>query len=301
MGNLFMNGIDYGTGNGASMAYVGQRTLFDKSGNPIHKIYMRIADWDGIGESIIEIEEEPTAGFHNSIFRGRDITSYYEDGSLYTKVSSGTFTDLFIGDYFKATINGVEHTCRIAGFDIFLHNGYPSYIQDHHVIIVPDEALMDDKMNETNVTTGGFKSSKMYTTTLKTIDGYLQTTFGEHLVSYRELISSAVDSSTNSMQPLLTGSASNWEWNDAKSMLLNEVEIFGAKIVSSSGYNGGIGMTQLPLFRLAPKFINGKRKTFWLRDIAGSSYYTCIDYGMRPNCCSAGNNTFGVRPRWILK
>ena len=299
MGNLIMNGNNYGNGSGASMAYVGQRTLSDKSGNNIHKIYMRIADWDGIGESIIELEEQETAGFHNSIFRGRDITPYYENGSLYTKISSGKFTDLFVGDYFKAMINGNEITCRIAGFDVFLHNGYPTYIENHHVVIVPDEALMNASMNDTNVVGGGFKASKMCTTTLKTIDGYLQTIFGEHLLQYRELISHQTDGSINSMYRTSTGAASSWEWNDMTSMLMSEVEVFGAKQMSSSGYDNGIGMTQLPLFRLAPEFINAGRFHWWLRAVVSSTHFATVDGRGKVNGGGA-SDTFGVRPRWIL-
>ena len=58
-----------------------------------------------------------TAGWHNSFFRGKDITEYLTDGTLWKRVN-GTdgyelFEDLYVGDYFVKN----SKTYRIAAFD----------------------------------------------------------------------------------------------------------------------------------------------------------------------------------------
>jgi hypothetical protein len=63
---------------------------------------------------------------------------------------------MYIGDYW--TINGV--TWRIAHFDYWLRCG-DTETTTHHVVVVPDTFLYFAKMNETNVTTGGYTRSLM--------------------------------------------------------------------------------------------------------------------------------------------
>ena len=57
-----------------------------------------------------------TAGFHNSIVRGKDITSYYEDSTLWDRIAGTNwfrpYEDLYLGDYFKMSraISAYEQT-----------------------------------------------------------------------------------------------------------------------------------------------------------------------------------------------
>ena len=106
------------------------------------------------------------AGFHNSIFRGKDVTSYFDDGSLFTRISSGNFNDLYVGDY--VIKNNIAW--RIAGFDVYYNKGNPnSGLTTHHAIIVPDKHLLTAFMNDTDTSVGGYAGSKMYTTTLPSV------------------------------------------------------------------------------------------------------------------------------------
>ena len=50
---------------------------------------------------------EILAGSHNALFRGKDITSYFNDRTLWSRISSGTFEDLFVGDYIKKNNNWI--------------------------------------------------------------------------------------------------------------------------------------------------------------------------------------------------
>lgn len=89
----------------------------------------------------INIPHVDGAGYHNSIYRGKDLGTAVTDEQK-AAIKSGTFEDLFIGDYWK--INGVKYI--IAAFDYYL-NKYTQYydilegtrtgiLQDHHITIV---------------------------------------------------------------------------------------------------------------------------------------------------------------------
>lgn len=97
----------------------------------------------------------PNAGSHNSIYRGKYLGDEVTTDQ-YVAIAAGTFDDMYIGDYW--TINGVNW--RIAHFDYWLNCG-DTETTTHHVVVVPDTILYSAKMNETNVTTGGYTHSLM--------------------------------------------------------------------------------------------------------------------------------------------
>ena len=81
-----------------------------------------------------------------------------------------------------------------------------------------------------------------------------------------------------------TGSSNNWEWHDCYATLLNECELYGGPVFSSSGYDIGIKKAQLPLFTLNPELIILKndpdtgsgRQWYWLKNVAsGSNFCFC--------------------------
>lgn len=302
MPKIFRNGIEYpseGT-KPVSSAFLSNRSAFDQDGNDIEEAYVKISE---SGLTKPESSFVNTAAYHNSIYRGKDITSYFTDGSLYTRISSGKFTDIYIGDYFKATINSKEITCRIAGFDIYLNQGETpaeTGLTAHHAVIVPDEALMNAQMNSSNVTTGGYKGSAMRQNTIPTVNGYLQTTFGEHLITVRECLSNSVDTSKPSAGfNGWNGVSISGDWTDSKAELMTEVEVYGTQIWGSSGMDILTGTKQLPLFQLAPEFINAGRFTWWLRAVVSSPGFALVGDGGLASGNYAGNSR-GVRPRWLI-
>jgi len=99
----------------------------------------------------------PNAGYHNSIYRGKYLGDEVT-ADQYAAIAAGTFDDMYIGDYW--TINGVNW--RIAHFDYWLNCGDTgSGTTEHHVVVIPDTILYSAKMNETNITTGGYMHSLM--------------------------------------------------------------------------------------------------------------------------------------------
>ena len=300
MPKIIRNGVEYPSDGSTpvSSSFLTNRAAFDQDGNDIEETYLKIAE---SGLTKPESSFVDTAAYHNSIFRGRNITAYFTDGSLYTRISSGKFTDLYIGDYFKATINSKEITCRIAGFDIYLGQGNTSPgFTAHHVVIVPDEALMNAPMNSSNVTTGGYKGSAMRQSTIPAVNGYLQTTFGNHLLTVSECISNTVDNSKPSAGfNAWNGISTSVEWVESKADLLSEVEVYGTQIWGSSAYDIVTAHKQLPLFQLAPEFINPGRFTWWLRAVVSSTHFAYVDGGGDANAGGA-SLSYGVRPRWLI-
>lgn len=234
------------------------------------------------------------AGYHNSIFRGKDITNYYDDQSLFTRISDGTFDDLYVGDYIVK--NGI--TWRIAGFDVYLHRGNPE-LTKHHAVIVPDTNLTNASMNDAATTANGYLGSKMLTTTLEGIySTYIEPIFNNHIISYRNLLTNATTSTLYNRLGTNTGGSSNWDWADRKLDLMNENQVLGSIVWSSSGYETGGDSNQFPLFGLAPEYIYN-RNTYWLRTIADNTRYVYIvDNGFVRH--GSANSSSGVRPYFYI-
>ena len=245
------------------------------------------------------------SGFHNSIFRGKDVTEYLtSEYSLYDRISDGTFTDLYVGDYIVA--NGI--TWRIAGFDMRYNKGWGNTTTDqtkynHHAVIVPDTNLTGAQMNTSTTTSGGYVGSAMYITTLPTVlSTYITPVFGEHVLTYYEWLTNSVNTSAvNRTGSKHTGASNGWTGVGSRKVdLMNEVQVFGTTVWSSSGYEIGIDNVQFPLFRLKPEFINKQGSWYWLRNVSTSSWFAFVHYS---GISSAGTNESyagGVRPCFYI-
>lgn len=246
------------------------------------------------------------AGFHNSIFRGKDITSYLTDGSLYTRISNGTFEDLFVGDYIIK--NNI--TWRIAGFDVYLHKS-DIELTKHHAIIVPDKRLTDTRMNGTDTTENGYINSGGCRNLPEVLDNYITPVFGNHVIEIRNLLTRGINATGYNRYGTNSGCSNEVRWYSRKVDLMNEVQVFGSIIWSSSGYDIGSDNCQLPLFRLAPEFIADRSYEnlhkdedpeltwYWLRDIASASRYAGVDtYGNSSSYLAS--KAAGVRPYFYI-
>ena len=130
-------------------------------------------------------------------------------------------------------------------------------------------------MNDTDTTAGGFAGSKLYKTYLPQIQQKLEADFGNHLLNFREIISTHVDDS---------GAPDQAEWRDAKVMIPSETMIYGTSINGNSKnglwYNVGDDTSQLALMRLNSEERNFHRKAIWLRDVHSASEFALArDYG----------------------
>lgn len=229
------------------------------------------------------------AGAHNSIYRGKNLgTTVTEE--QWEAISSGTFTDLYIGDYW--VIGGVNW--RTAAFDYYLNCGDTSFTK-HHAVIVPDTCLYSAQMNTTNVTTGACKGSAMYTANLTQAKSTINSAFGSsHVLSHRIYLSNATSN----------GRASAGEWTDSTVDLMCEHMVYGSGIFSpvSDGSNVPnnyrVEKGQLPLFALEPSRICN-RDTWWLRDVITAAHFARVNYDGLADYAYA-SFSFGVRPAFCI-
>ena len=247
------------------------------------------------GGKFEDLTNKSIAGYHNSVFRGKDITSYLTDGTLFTRISSGSFEDLFVGDYIVK--NNI--TWRIAGFDVYLHKG-DTELTKHHAIIVPDKHLTTAQMNSSNTTVGGYVASAMYTTTLPSIlETYITPVFGSHVIEIRNLLTTDINASGYNRWGTNSGCSNAWEWRSRKVDLMNENQVFGSISWSSSGFETGSDNCQLPLFRLAPEYITNRSYWYWLRNVVDSSRFAFVYY-IGFSATGDASATGGVRPCFYI-
>lgn len=229
-----------------------------------------------------------TADMHRNFYRGKNLGSSVTTAQK-AATQNGTFDDLFVGDYWS--IGGT--VWRIADIDYWYNCGDTAFTR-HHLVIVPDSSLGNARMNETNITTGAYVNSEMYTTNLETAKTKVQSAFGELVLTHREYLQNAT---TN-------GYASAGAWFDSTVELMNEPMVYGSYIHAPAG-NGSIipsrytcSKQQLALFALNPKKVN-IRATYWLRDVVSSAYFAYVNTNGDANYYGA-SNSHGVRPVFAI-
>lgn len=230
------------------------------------------------------------AGAHNAVYRGKNLGSAVT-AAQWAAIQAGTFDDMYIGDYW--TIGGV--TYRIAAFDYYLRAG-DTDMTTHHVTLVPDATMYSHVMNDSDVTTGGYVGSKMYTEGLAQAKTTINNAFGSsHILSRRQLLVNAV---TN-------GKPSGGSSYDSTVELMTEQNVYGGKIFGA-GNDGStvpalytVDKSQFPLFAHDPSMISN-RQWFWLRDVVSAT-----DFARVANSGNAGSNNAayggGVRPAFSIK
>lgn len=228
------------------------------------------------------------AGWHNSIYRGKNLGTEITSAQS-AAIRNGTFTDLFIGDYWR--INNV--TWRIAAFDPYFNCG-DTNLNTHHIAVVPDAILYSHVMNDTNITTGGYAGSKMRSEGLANAITAVNNAFGtDHVIqTHRIIMTNAVSN----------GKPSGWAWMDSLACeLLTEVQVYGARHWGASeqnGYDVGTQNYQLPLFALDPTKMH-TRQTYWLQDVQSASSFAIVNSTGVSNFYRA-SFSLGVRPLSLI-
>lgn len=222
------------------------------------------------------------------IYRGKNLGAVVTEEQK-ANIKNGTFKGFFLGDYW--TIG--SYTWRIVDFDYWYNCGDTAFTTPH-LVIMPDKPLYNAQMNETNITTGGYTGSLMYTENLDQAKTLAASAFGDLILTHREYLTNAVTD----------GHASAGAWFDSTLDLPNEIMMYGCHVYAAMNNgtviptNYTIGKTQLALFTVVPKLISN-RATFWLRDVVSSADFALVsDYGG-----TAGNGasySYGVRPVFAI-
>ena len=201
------------------------------------------------------------------IYRGKNLGAVVTEEQK-ANIKNGTFKGFFLGDYW--TIG--SYTWRIVDFDYWYNCGDTAFTTPH-LVIMPDKPLYNAQMNETNITTGGYTGSLMYTENLDQAKTLAASAFGDLILTHREYLTNAVTD----------GHASAGAWFDSTLDLPNEIMMYGCHVYAAMNNgtviptNYTIGKTQLALFTVVPKLISN-RATFWLRDVVSSAYFALVDY-----------------------
>ena len=222
------------------------------------------------------------------IYRGKNLGAVVTEEQK-ANIKNGTFKGFFLGDYW--TIG--SYTWRIVDFDYWYNCGDTAFTTPH-LVIMPDKPLYNAQMNETNITTGGYTGSLMYTENLDQAKTLAASAFGDLILTHREYLINAVTD----------GHASAGAWFDSTLDLPNEIMMYGCHVYAAMNNgtviptNYTIGKTQLALFTVVPKLISN-RATFWLRDVVSSAAFAHVGYGGDANYNGA-SNSYGVRPVFAI-
>ena len=222
------------------------------------------------------------------IYRGKNLGAVVTEEQK-ANIKNGTFKGFFLGDYW--TIG--SYTWRIVDFDYWYNCGDTAFTTPH-LVIMPDKPLYNAQMNETNITTGGYVGSKMYTENLAQAKTLAASAFGDLILTHREYLTNAV---TN-------GYPSGGSWYDSTLELPNEIMMYGSHVFAPSGDGSfvpnryTISKTQLALFTVVPKLISN-RATFWLRDVVSSAHFAIVS-GDGAASCDNASNSGGVRPVFAI-
>lgn len=246
----------------------------------------------------------------NKTYRGNDISSYYEDGSLWSRIA-GTdgydlFDDLYIGDYFttgSASIAGKTNTWYwvIAGVD--LESEAKGGV--HHLVILPcksdgkesETVCTSCKMYESAPFTGHYGGSIPHAKMIENgeITLGMQAIFGSHLLSWQTYISTKNESDGIT-------SKGYCEKQTVYGILMDEMELCGSWVYSKNldavGRSEGLG-EQLPLFKLNPTLIFNFSVSLWLRSVSSFSDFAIAHHFGYPSNATA-TASFGLRPRFLI-
>ena len=222
------------------------------------------------------------------IYRGKNLGAVVTEEQK-ANIKNGTFKGFFLGDYW--TIG--SYTWRIVDFDYWYNCGDTAFTTPH-LVIMPDKPLYNAQMNETNITTGGYTGSLMYTENLDQAKTLAASAFGDLILTHREYLTNAVTD----------GHASAGAWFDSTLDLPNEIMMYGCHIYAAMNNgtviptNYTIGKTQLALFTVVPKLISN-RATFWLRDVVSSADFALVSPNSTANSTGASYSR-GVRPVFAI-
>ena len=231
-----------------------------------------------------------SAAAHNAIFRGKYLGDHVTD-EQWAAIKNGTFEGLYIGDYW--TINGVDYV--IAAFNYYLNTCWSPTVTANHVTIVPRKNMYTHVMNDTNVTTGAYVGSKMYSSGLNSAKTTIANAFGSaHILTIRQFFQNGVTDNYETSQ----------EWYDASVWLMSEFNVYGA-LVWKNAYAGTnwrcnytIDNSQYPVFAYDKTMIH-THEDYWLRDVANSGVFAFVTSDGNCNSDSA-SRSLGVRPAFNI-
>ena len=275
--------------------------------------------------------ETNTVEWHNSHYRGINLISdghFANMAALLTAIRAQDWSDIYIGDYVELTFTyeGASRTVKfyVGEIDKFYNVG-DTALTTHHLVMVTGNLGINQVMNDTNTTAGGYVGSKAHTVTLPALYAILNPLFNNAILTHREHLSNtvlsaqtvslslddgngAVTYSCNNFpvysngDPNTPGCVTAGAWYDCNLVLMSEIEMFGSNRFSSSG----IDDIMCPEGQIAALKYNRNLQTLnrtintWLRNVNSASRFCfCGSLGISVRR-DATHSAIRLRPRFLI-
>lgn len=228
-------------------------------------------------ESGVTYYERSGTGVLNWVYTATSDVSYDSNKTYYTMQAITEDVDLMI-----------------ASFNYFKHIGFHS-TDDNHIILIPKALSLttDVPINPESTSTAGYINCEMHLTTLPCYATSFKTALNNHILTHEDRLTSQMDDALPSMSGIGTsGASTNFTWEKLELELMNEIQLFGTMIWSSSALECGMGLQKFQVFN----FVNtANNHNFWLRTISGKDRYVKTNNLGLP-LSQVQNGTAGVCP-----
>ena len=257
---------------------------------------------------------------HNAMWGGRDITAAFNNGTVSANIKNGTFKDIFPGDYITKQVTipqvladdgttelfaGGTYTVHwvVTDCDYWINKSAGVPMTAHHVAIVPQAPIFNARMNSDDTTEGAYAESEMFKKVIPACTEGIVDAFGsDHILRFDDDISVRVDTShVSSGIPQWTGTP-EWTdgWESVLCNLMSEKMVYGAPVCSAGAIDNAVATRQMSAFRLSEKLINYNMQSYWLRDVASSEAFACMNGNGAADANRASYSWLGVRPFALL-
>lgn len=206
-------------------------------------------------------------------------TTYYEMGGT---IIARTWTETQDAEPQSGKVYATKQVAEedveymFGGFDLYLGVGTAvnNVITDHHAVMLPRKTGYNGfyKMHNVNTELTGYKGTDMHNITLPCFAAATRTALNNHVLPRAAKFTSVVNPDVASMAGAgAMGGATKTEVDTVYMSLLNEPQMFGTMILSSSWHEVGVDYNKLPIFN----FINPVEldepsiNATWLRCIYG--------------------------------
>lgn len=287
--------------------------------------------WKSVWFNNLQDIATDTVEWHNSHYRGINLIStghFANMAALLTAIRAQDWSDIYIGDYVELTFTyeGASRTVKfyVGEIDKFYNVG-DTALTTHHLVMVTGNLGINQVMNDTNTTAGGYVGSKAHTVTLPALYAILNPLFNNAILTHREHLSNtvlsaqtvslslddgngAVTYSCNNFpvysngDPNTPGCVTAGAWYDCNLVLMSEIEMFGSNRFASSGMDDPM----CPEGQIAALKYNRNLQTLnrtintWLRNVNSASRFCFC--GSRGNSSrnDATNAYIRLRPRFLI-
>lgn len=288
--------------------------------------------WKSIWFNNLQDIATDTVEWHNSHYRGINLISeghFANMAALLTAIRAQDWSDIYIGDYVELTFTyeGASRTVKfyVGEIDKFYKVGNVTSVSSHHLVMVTGYLGINQKMNDTTTTAGGYVGSKAHMTILPALYNIINPLFNNAILSQNFWLSNAVTTSQSvslSLDdgngatsytcdnfpvysgniPHVQGCVTDGTWVDCNLMLMSEVEMFGCSRFSSSAYEdlmcpeGQIAVFKY--YRDLQTFV--RTAPTWLRNISCDGQFSCVRGPGYVNGNPANGTSCQMRPRFLI-